>query len=125
MREETSNWWKQAQKDLAAAKRSVISKDYEWAAFQANQAAEKSLKALFLEKKKQSVASHNLAHIGNMVKAPQEIVEALQDLNAEYTVARYPDAANAAPFEIYSEVKAQQKVKHAEAVLKWTQPQLE
>ena len=43
MREEIDNWWKQAEKDLSAAKNSPNSGDYEWASFQSNQAAEKGL----------------------------------------------------------------------------------
>ena len=125
MREEIENWWKQAEKDLTAAKNSLNSGDYEWASFQSNQAAEKALKALFLEKKKALTPTHNLITLGNSLNAPKEIIDSLKVLNPEYTVARYPDAANAAPFETYTKEKAAQSIKNSEKVLKWIRELLE
>lgn len=124
MREEIENWWKQADKDLKAAKRSLNSGDYEWACFQANQSAEKALKALFLKVKKAIAPTHNLLSLGKSLNLPEELMDSLKELNPEYTVARYPNAANAAPFETYTEKKAQDKINHAEKILKWIEKQL-
>jgi len=124
MREEIENWWKQAEKDLKAAKNSLSSGDYEWACFQSNQSAEKALKALFLKEKKAIAPSHNLITIGNSLNLPKELIDSLKELNPEYTIARYPDAANAAPFEIYNEKKAKEKIAHAEKILKWIEKPL-
>jgi len=124
MREETLNWWKQSEKDLKAAKNSLNSGDYEWASFQANQGAEKALKALFLEKKKAIVPTHNLISLGRSLNLPDELINSLKELNPEYTLARYPDAANAAPFENYTKEKAKKQIENAERVLKWTRKQL-
>ena len=125
MREEIENWWKQAKKDLEAANNSINSGDYEWASFQANQSAEKGLKALFLKEKRAIVPSHNLISIGKALNLSEEIMNSLKDLNPEYILARYPDAANASPFEIYTKEKAIEKVKQAEKVIKWIEKQLE
>ncbi len=119
MREEIENWWKQAEKDLSAAKNSLNSGDYEWASFQANQSAEKALKSLFLSKKKAIAPSHNLVSLGKSLELPEELINSLKELNPEYTLARYPDAANAAPFEIYTKKKAKEKITHAEKIIKW------
>lgn len=124
MREETENWWKQAKKDLVAAKNSLNSKDYEWACFQSNQSAEKALKALFLHKKRAIAPTHNLISLGRSLELPEELINSLKELNPEYTVARYPDAANAAPFETYTEQKAKEKIEQAEKVLKWIEKHL-
>ena len=124
MREEIENWWKQAEKDLTAAKNSLNSGDYEWASFESNQAAEKALKALFLSKKKAIAPSHNLISLGESLELPEDLMDSLKELNPEYTLSRYPDAANAAPYEIYSEKKAEEKISHAEKVIKWIKKQL-
>jgi len=44
------DWLKQADSDLCAAEDSASSTHYEWACFQAQQAAEKALKALIISK---------------------------------------------------------------------------
>lgn len=119
MRPEVENWWKQAKKDLVAARNSLKMKDYEWACFQAQQAAEKGLKALFLVRKRVYPISHDLVKIGRELGADEDILRSLRVLSPEYTVARYPNAANAAPYEIYDEEKAKDRIKHAEIVLEW------
>ncbi|MBI5804259.1 HEPN domain-containing protein [Candidatus Pacearchaeota archaeon] len=124
MREEVSNWFKQAKKDLSAARNSLNSGDYEWASFQANQSAEKALKALYLIEKKGIVPSHNLVSLGKMLSVPENLMNLLKDLNPEYTLARYPDAANAVPFEIYTEEKAKSRIINAEEVLRWVEKRL-
>jgi len=43
---ESMRWSRQAEKDLKASKNSLKSGDYEWACFQAQQAAEKALKSI-------------------------------------------------------------------------------
>ena len=43
---ESMRWVRQAEKDLKASKNSLKSGDYEWACFQAQQAAEKALKSI-------------------------------------------------------------------------------
>ncbi len=44
--EEAKRWLTQAKRDLKAAKDSARNENYEWACFQAQQAAEKTVKAL-------------------------------------------------------------------------------
>ncbi|CAG0995216.1 MAG: HEPN domain-containing protein [Candidatus Methanoperedens sp.] len=48
------DWLKQADSDLCAAEDSASSNHYEWACFQAQQAAEKALKALIISKGSES-----------------------------------------------------------------------
>ncbi len=124
MREEIENWWKQSKKDLIAAKNSLNSKDYEWACFQSNQSVEKALKALFLKKKRAIAPTHNLVSLGKSLNLPEELLNLLKELNAEYTISRYPDAANAAPYETHTEKNAKEKINYAEKILKWIENQL-
>ena len=50
--EEIKEWLERSKKDFRAAENSLNSKDYEWVCFQAQQAAEKALKALYIKKYK-------------------------------------------------------------------------
>jgi len=43
-----SDWWEQAQRDLAHARHALVDGDYEWAAFAAQQTAEKGVKAVII-----------------------------------------------------------------------------
>jgi HEPN domain-containing protein len=119
MREEVLNWWKQAKKDLRAAKNSLRSGDYEWASFQAHQAVEKALKSLFLRKRRTLPLTHDLITIGKKLGMGKELMKSLKHLNPEYVVSRYPNAANAVPYELYDEERAKENVRHAEKVIKW------
>lgn len=124
MREEILNWWKQAEKDLRASKNSLRSGDYEWASFQAHQAAEKALKSLFLHQKRTFPPTHDLIKIGKELKVGGDLMRSLKYLNPEYVVSRYPNAANAVPFELYDEAKARENIRHAEKVIRWIKKQL-
>lgn len=124
MREEIFNWWKQAEKDLKASENSLNSGDYEWACFQAHQSVEKALKALYLKQKKELNPSHNLVILGKALKLPLDLIEYLKELTPEYTLSRYPDVANASPFEVYTEKKAKEKINQAGIVVKWIEKQL-
>lgn len=48
-----------------------------------------------------------------------EIDGDLRELTIHYTVARYPNAANAVPYEIYDEAKARDAVERARRVVAW------
>jgi HEPN domain-containing protein len=124
MREEVLNWWKQAQKDLGASKNSLKSGDYEWASFQAHQAAEKALKSLFLQKKRRLPFTHDLIKIGKGLKVGEDLMKSLRELNPEYVISRYPNAASTIPYELYDESRARGKIAHAEKVVTWTRKRL-
>lgn len=42
-------------------------------------------------------------------------------LNPDYTVARYPDAANGVPYQLYDEATAREKVKAAQKIARWVE----
>jgi HEPN domain-containing protein len=81
---------KQAERDLTNARKTIGIDAYELAAFVAQQAVEKYLEAAWLV-----------------------------DLNADYTTARYPDAANGVPYEVYDRATAERKVAAAEELFGW------
>jgi hypothetical protein len=53
---------------------------------------------------------------GGGPRAPPELLPRLNYLNPDYTVSRYPDAANGVPYELYAEPIARAKVEAAEEV---------
>lgn len=119
IREEIRNWFKQARADFEAAQDSMKTGHYEWACFQSQQAAEKALKALYIHRKRTSLAVHNLLNIARSLGAPRDVVEAARELNADYVTTRYPDAANGVPAEQYSRGIAQRHLKAVRKVFQW------
>lgn len=72
MRPEAQAWWKQAQADLAAARDILGLEHWFAAAFFAQQAAEKAIKALFIvEQREESPKTHNLPAVGEVLNAPR------------------------------------------------------
>ena len=80
--EEVKRWLTQALRDLKAARDSLRNSNYEWACFQAQQAAEKAVKAL-LYGHGVSAWGHSIVELLDYLKSFEEISEDL-----------YVDAAN-------------------------------
>ncbi|MGQ0815539.1 MAG: HEPN domain-containing protein [Gemmatimonadota bacterium] len=58
-------------------------------------------------------------HVRAIVQSRDHLVS----LNADYTMARYPDAANGVPYEIYDREMAETKVAAAHEVFEWLRAQ--
>jgi len=88
------DWWDQAHRDLGHAEHSVAAADFEWAAFAAQQAAEKALKALIMahggDPFGHSVTSLAEAAPAGLEASPAEI-EAANRLDKHYIPSRYPN----------------------------------
>ena len=120
MRPEVGRLLKQADRDLENARKNIGIQAYEVAAFLAQQAVEKYLKGAWIVARKEPAPhTHALTEIGDGVGVPANLRRHLADLTSDYTVSRYPDAANAVPYEIYDESTARSKVENAEAVITW------
>lgn len=48
----------------------------------------------------------------------------LRELTVHYVISRYPNAANALPYELYDESKARDLVERAKRVLDWARRNL-
>jgi HEPN domain-containing protein len=121
-------WLKQAESDLRKARNDLATRDWDSAAFWSQQAAEKALKALLLEAGL-VYRGHDLLGMAELIERElgiqvDEIRSHLRELTIHYTVARYPNAANAVPSEIYDEAKARQLVSMAEQVVAWVKQRL-
>lgn len=120
MRAEAERLVKQAERDLVNARKNIGIEAYEVAAFMAEQAVEKHLKAAWIETRKTPPPrTHSLVELGDPLGVPEELRRNLVYLNADYTTARYPDAANGIPYEIYDRPTAEEKVAAAEALFEW------
>ncbi|HIH20629.1 TPA: HEPN domain-containing protein [Candidatus Micrarchaeota archaeon] len=105
----------QAKEDLHTAEANLQIKKYYVTAFFCQQAAENALKALTIEKLKENPKSHSLIELGAKLgfKADEDLIE----LNPDYTVSRYPDAANGIPAKMYSFKKAVKKLASAKRIM--------
>ncbi|MCE4627957.1 MAG: HEPN domain-containing protein [Desulfurococcales archaeon] len=91
---EVCEWLRRAEKDLRAAEVLLREELYEEAAFHAQQAAEKALKALLVARRVRPPKTHSIEHLLSLL-AGQEDVKPFYDIDADtltdYAVeARYP-----------------------------------
>lgn len=128
LRSEALRWFIQAESDLRKAFNDLKTGDWDSAAFWSQQCAEKALKALLLSKGKVH-RGHDLLDIARVIREDlglniSSLLDDLRELTIHYTVARYPNAANAIPSELYSEVKARDLIERAKRVLEWVRQNL-
>ena len=117
MRIEIQRLIKQAARDLVNARKNIGIEAYEVAAFLAEQAVEKFLKAYWMVAKKEAAPlTHSLTELGDALGVPRVLRKHLVSLTADYTTAWYPDAANGVPYEVYDQETAEAKVVSAEAI---------
>lgn len=120
MRPEVRRLLKQADRDLENAQRIISIQAYEVAAFLVQQGVEKYLKAAWVVIKREPAPhTHSLTELGEGLGAPAQLRRHLADLTPDYTVSRYPDAANAVPYELYDEETTQAKLRNAHEVVAW------
>ncbi|MDI6701480.1 MAG: HEPN domain-containing protein [Methanothermobacter wolfeii] len=126
MRREVYNWWKQAEKDFEGAAKNLKINEYYITAFLSQQAAEKSLKALYIHKKRASPGStHSLIFLANELNVPEEFMSGLRKLNPDFIITRYPDAAQGLPYELYDREIAEERLEIAGRVMEWVRKELE
>jgi len=124
MREEVADNWAQAQEDLHTARVLLETERYYASVFFSHQAAEKALKALHLHEKREYPKTHNLVELARALEAPETVHEAARELTPDYFVARYVNAANGVPAEMYDQRSAQMHLNYAQAVMEWTRKRL-
>jgi HEPN domain-containing protein len=117
------DWLKQAHRDLAAARDSANAGYHEWAAFQAQQCAEKAAKAL-VQSLHGSVRGHSvtdiLSHLPASAQAPPTVLDSARELDKIYVTARYPNGfAAGAPGDYFTEKSSRQLIEQASHVLEF------
>ena len=124
MREEINNWIRQANRDLEVAIKNFEIKEYYSAVFWCQQAIEKGLKAVILFKTKEKPFGHSLVQLGKIAKVPHEFITKLKKLSPQYFLARYPDASEDVPFELYDKKITKEFLDISKEVLEWINNQL-
>lgn len=125
MRKEAGRWWQQALKDLQSAEKNIQVEEYYLVAFLCQQAVEKGLKALYIDRLGESPgATHSLLFLGKKVEIPAEFLTFLRKMTPDFVLARYPDAADGLPYELYDRDIAKERLDFAKKVLEWIQGQL-
>ena len=119
------DWIAQAREDLRAARHSLGGERFEWAAFQAQQAAEKALKAL-LRFHNREVEGHSVAHllrdVGEFEKVAPELMSMAKELDRHYIQPRYPNSfPEGYPAEFYTEESASRCVQFAERIVQFVE----
>lgn len=120
MREEVKKWFEQAKSDLSAAQNSVTTKNFDWACFQSQQAAEKGLKALLLQKQDKIIKTHDLVFLSTEINLPEHFKEACKELTLIYVHVRYPTATEVRDLKN----KSSKYIVVVRELLRWIEKQL-
>ncbi len=117
----SADWLKQAERDLKVAATDAAAGYHEWAAFAAQQSAEKAVKALvqFLHG---SVRGHAVTEILRQLPAsvgvPDSVLTGAQELDKVYVTSRYPNGfASGAPSDYFNEKSSRELIAHAREIL--------
>lgn len=119
MKEEVKRWFKQAERDLVSAEHSLNAGDYYVAAFLAQQAVEKGLKALMLSKRGKLMKSHNIIRLAKELDLPKELLVKIAQLEPVYQETRYPDVSSKLPADEFGEKDATDLLNIGMEVLEW------
>lgn len=115
------DWWDQASRDVAHARHAVEDADFEWAAFAAQQAAEKALKAVILAHGGEPWGHLTTAlaeALPESLIAPVEVLDATRRLDKHYIPARYPNGfADGYPGRLYTKGESKQAILDATIVI--------
>ncbi len=123
-----ADWFRQAEVDLHAAEVSAANAHHEWAAFQAQQSAEKAVKAL-VQHLHGSVRGHSikeiLDHLPVPLQSPAPLLDAARELDKVYVTARYPNGfVSGTPSEYFTAKNSEQLIGYARTILEFCRSQI-
>lgn len=119
LRKQVQAFWSQSRADVATAVTLLDAGVYYASVFFSQQAAEKALKAVAIEKEHKTPKGHHLIQIANAVGAPIEVMNAAAELNAEFLSTRNPDVVDGVPAQMYDQDSARVHLKAAQVILNW------
>lgn len=125
--EEARRWLLQALKDLKAAEDSADAGNYEWASFQAQQSAEKAVKAL-LYGLGIGAWGHSIIELLEFLKdqGAEEVRVYGRELDRHYIPSRYPNSYESGyPAMYYDEQTAERAINHCKVIINWAKTRLE
>jgi HEPN domain-containing protein len=126
--ERSRDWFRQAERDLQHARNASDDTDYEWACFASQQAAEKSLKALY-----QALAGEGWGHSVLVLLEGLESRRTISDdlksyarlLDRMYIPTRYPNGFDSGiPGDYFGSTDAEEAIRCAGAILEFARPEI-
>ncbi len=114
-----ADWLRQGERDLEAAEHAAGAGYHEWAAFGAQQSAEKAVKAL-VESHHGSARGHSILSILRLsgLEISEPLIEAARELDQVYVTARYPNGfAAGAPADYFSARTSERLLADARSIL--------
>jgi len=126
-REEAKRWFMQSLRDIKAARDSFSAGNFEWVCFQAQQAAEKAVKALHFALGRSSWG-HSLIELLNslsdMVNV-EGLLSKARELDRHYIPSRYPNAFESGyPALYYDSEVAERALRCATEIIEWVRGEL-
>ena len=121
MRKEIENWWKQAEHDSKAAKNLYENLFYSNSSFCCQQATEKALKALLLDKGFELIKTHDLVLLARKLNAPEDIIQLCKNLTPVYVETRYPFDEG---FKEFNKEETKEDIETMEEIIKWVKEKL-
>ncbi|GAC1335320.1 MAG: HEPN domain-containing protein [Chloroflexota bacterium] len=126
--ERSRDWMFQALGDLDHARRDVAAQSYDWAAFLAQQAAEKAVNAV-RNRLGAEVWGHSvtdlLDNLPASLQASDELLDFARELDTVYISSRYPDALpSGSPRTRFTRAQAERMVNHAESIIEFCESRL-
>jgi HEPN domain-containing protein len=117
MASRAEDWFRQAQRDLQHARDAFERATFEWAAFAAQQAAEKAVKALY-QTLGADARGHSVTELLQALPAkaqpPGELIQLAKELDKHYIGPRYPNSyPSGAPMDFYTGSEAQRAIEAA------------
>jgi len=122
------DWWEQGMRDLKHAEHALEDGDNEWAAFAAQQSAEKVLKALIMLRAGEPWG-HSITGLAEALprdlQLPTEILEAANRLDKHYIPARYPNGfSEGYPGKLYTRGEAEGAIQDARRIIAFSRRSL-
>ncbi len=123
-----TDWFRQAERDLEQARDSAASGRHEWACFASQQAAEKAVKALHLNRGQEAwghVVARLLADLPAALAAGGELLDKARVLDAYYIAPRYAYGhPEGPPFEHYGALQSREAITCAGEIVEFGRARL-
>jgi HEPN domain-containing protein len=122
------DWFRQAERDLQLAREALDREVFEWAAFAAQQSAEKAVKAVYQHlgaEARSHAVSQLLVALPAAMRPPIELIDLAKELDKHYTAPRYPNSyPEGAPMDFYTRHEAERAIAAARRIVEYCQDHL-
>ncbi len=109
-------------RDFASARNSFQSRDYYVSALLCQQAVEKALKYVHLQRRKELLRTHDLVKLAKEIEATPEIIKKCSEISPVYVEVRYPEESEL-PASKVNKQEAGHILKLTQEILRWVKQQ--